>query len=543
VRRHLVAAFAVVSFLLASAPPAASVEPVTLRVGVVAPIGSLDLRDGTGDVAREVWRLQYPTLVAYDDATLAPVASVANAWTPTPDGRGWRYTIDDDAVWSDGETIKADDVIYSLEHARDEHWPYAGDMLDELTAVKVYDTVVDITSSGDRRPPALLPLHIVPKHVFERGTDVDEAGTVSSGPWHVVERTENAVRLAAVDRPGRPPLDEITFTSYGSADALLAALDRGEVDIAGDLPASALSDARNLHGVTAIHADDGDQWLLDTKLTNRDARLAIASGIDRDRLIARAADGVGRSKVLPIVARDASWALPDDAAQELEAALSYAPTRAQRLAADSGVTNVTLAVPDEPQADEIASFLTESLGALGIDVETTTGNDADLVLRRRAASDDPLPALQAYTCAAGRWCDAAYDASFAQLQSTTDTATRHDLVHAMSRTLAADAIEVDLFTPDRLQAYRTDHVTGMLREPRDERLVAFWPGVEHYSAIVPAQVKGGQDPPTSIFVTVTIVVVAIALLAVAIIAWLRRSRKPVDGDVPGTVGGEGLATE
>ena len=51
VRRFVVAAFAVASLLVAVAPPAASVEPLTLRVGVVVPIGSLDLRDGTSDVA------------------------------------------------------------------------------------------------------------------------------------------------------------------------------------------------------------------------------------------------------------------------------------------------------------------------------------------------------------------------------------------------------------------------------------------------------------------------------------------------------------
>lgn len=543
VRKYVVAAFAVVSLLVALAPPVASAEPLTLRVGVVAPIGSLDLRDGTSDVAREVWNLQYPTLVALDDATLAPVPGIASAWAPTADERGWRYVIDAAATWSDGTPVTADDVVYSLEQARDEDWPYAGGTFDTLSATKVDDRTVDVTSSVARGALPTLLLHVVPKHVFESGTDVDANGTVSSGPWHTVERTENSVTLAAVDRPGRPPLDEITFTSYGRTDNLLAALDHGDVDIAGDLPNTSLTRVRHMKGVTAIHANDGDQWVLSTNLDNRDARLAIAAAIDRERLVARVADGVGRAKLLPIVARDAGWALPDDEAPELESALSYAPSRAQRLAADSGVTSLTLFVPNDQHADEIASFVTESLDAVGIDVQPALAGDADLVLRLRDPNDDPLFSLAAYTCAAGRWCDAGYDALFAELQSTTDTATRHDLVDRMQRTLAADAIEIDLFTPDRLQAYRTDHVTGMLREPRGERLVSFWPSVAHYSAIVSAHVKGGQDPPTSIFVTVTIAVVVTAVLAAMVIAWMRRSRKPVDGDVPGTVGGERLAPE
>ena len=101
---------------------------------------------------------------------------------------------------------------YSLTRARDEEWPYTGGWFAGLDAVAVDEETVTITAAGESALPALA-LHVVPQHLFDTGTDADATGLVGSGDWHVVERSEDEVRLQVIDRPGRPALDEIVFRS------------------------------------------------------------------------------------------------------------------------------------------------------------------------------------------------------------------------------------------------------------------------------------------------------------------------------------------
>ena len=53
-----------------AAPSVGAAEPLVMTVGTVGSIGSLDPRTGNSVVAREVWKIQYPTLTAVDPRTL-----------------------------------------------------------------------------------------------------------------------------------------------------------------------------------------------------------------------------------------------------------------------------------------------------------------------------------------------------------------------------------------------------------------------------------------------------------------------------------------
>ena len=210
-----------------------------MTVGTLGTIGSLDPRTGDSTVAREVWNIQYPTLTAVDPTTLDPTAGVAIAWNPLPNGHGWRYTLRPKLTWSDGKPVTAADVVYSLEHARDDHWPYASGMLDGLTARAVNAHTVVVTSSSTNRALPGLLLHVVPAHVYAQVSDVDNdtaALGVADGAWHVVSKSTDSVELGVLGRPGGPPLDQIVFRTYPNADALIDALARGDVDVISGVP-------------------------------------------------------------------------------------------------------------------------------------------------------------------------------------------------------------------------------------------------------------------------------------------------------------------
>jgi peptide/nickel transport system substrate-binding protein len=235
------------------ARPAAPAEPLRMTVGTVGAIGSLDPRTGDSIVAREVWKIQYPTLTAVDPATLDPTAGVAIAWTPLPSGNGWRYELRPGLTWSDGKPVTATDVVYSLDHARDDRWPYANGMVGGLTARSLDAHTVAVTSSSTRTVLPGLLLHIVPAHVYAKVSNVNDdnpALGVADGAWHVVSKSASSVELGVLGRPGGPPLDQIVFRSYPSAGALVSALARGDVDVISGVPTVDIGRLHTLEDVT-----------------------------------------------------------------------------------------------------------------------------------------------------------------------------------------------------------------------------------------------------------------------------------------------------
>ena len=507
---------AVVPLAAAVASAAAAADPVRLTVGVVGPIGSIDIANGTSDAAREIWKLQYPTLTAFSLDDLETIPGVANAWTANADGHGYTYTVGP-ATWSDGSPVTAADVVASLQHARDEHWPYAAGMLDDLDARLVDDRTVAITTTGDIGALPTLPVHVVP----ENGDT-----TLSAGDFVVTDANEDEVRMEVVDRPGRPALDQIVFRSYEDAGALEEALAGGDVDIAAGFSNGDLADVRAIEEATAIHSNDGDQWFVQARVDDPVLRQAIARSIDRDALVGDAVGGVGRPAVAPIVARGHEWQLENDEVQALAQELRYAPEAARSLVEQLGsAPSLTLAAPDDDVAGAIADSVVTSLDAVGITVERVDSGPADLTVARRDPSDDPTATLTEYTCAGDIWCDAEYDAAFAQYSATTDPAVRHEATRTMVRRLATDLPEISLFTPDELQAYRVDNIGGILRVPEQSRLVVFWPSVQQYREMVPAAADASEELPVSTFAVLAIASAAVVTVGVVVIDRRIQARR------------------
>src|SRR5258708_11489209 len=63
----------------------------------------------------DVVRALFEGLTDYDPQTLAPVPAVATHWESSNDGRVWTFYLRDDAHWSNGEKVTANDFVRSWE--------------------------------------------------------------------------------------------------------------------------------------------------------------------------------------------------------------------------------------------------------------------------------------------------------------------------------------------------------------------------------------------------------------------------------------------
>ena len=234
-----------------------------MTVGTVGNIGSLDPRTGNSVVAREVWKIQYPTLTAVDPRTLDPTAGVAIAWSPLPNGNGWRYELRPKLTWSDGKPVTAADVVYSLEHARDEQWPYANGMLDGLSArarrrphrcsdVAVEDARIFPASCCtsfprmcSRNTPTSATTPLPSAWATGRGTSCRSRPTRSSSACWAAPAVRRSTRSSSA--PTR------------TTDALIDALARGDVDVIGDVSDSEVDRLHALDDVTVNPGPDAGE--------------------------------------------------------------------------------------------------------------------------------------------------------------------------------------------------------------------------------------------------------------------------------------------
>ena len=510
-----------------SAPRAGAAAPLRLTVGTLGNIGSLDPRHGDSTIAREVWNIQYPTLTALDPQSLDPAPGLAAAWSPVARGRGWTYNLRLDLVWSDGHPLTAADVVYSFDHARDDHWPYATGMLDTLKARAVNPHTVEVTTASARARdpfPGLL-LHIVPQHVFEHVSDLESSVAqlgVSVGAWHIVTKAPDSVELDATSAASGPTVRQLVFRTYSSADALISALGHKQVDVISGVPDADIGRLEQLSNVTVNHASDGTQYVLYDYLPDARARQAISMAIDRTELVTKAVDGVGTPGVVPVLTSGSDWSLDDTTVQSLTASLDAQPGRAKQIVTSDAALQgrmLSFVTPTDPAGARVASLVRSALAAAGVRTEgapsTVAYESLDLSLQHLTIGTDPTAALNTLNCTT---CGA----TFRRFSASTDFATQLADAHEMLQRATSEAGVVGLFQPDTLQAFRTDTLTGFLPQPQQRSLVVFGPTVARYGALMAAPPPPGEGSSNATYAVGAVIVLALCAAAYAGAVWIRR---------------------
>lgn len=267
------------------------------------------------------------TLITTDE-DLNFVNDLATDCLCSSDGLVWTFTIRDDVVFSDGEPLSARDVAFTVNGAIDSAMSEADlSMVDR--AVAVSDTVVELHLNKPHNALlyTLAVLGIVPEHAYgpEYGRN-----PIGSGRY-VLERWDKGQQVIFTANPtyyGRKPPMERVVVVFMDEDAALAAVQKGEVDIAYtyatharqafegyELAAYKTVDSR---GVSLPSVPAGGTKLVEGDMafnTGNDVtadvavRRAINCGLDRDAVIEHVLDGYG--KVAYSVGDGMPWSSPD----------------------------------------------------------------------------------------------------------------------------------------------------------------------------------------------------------------------------------------
>lgn len=202
-------------------------------------------------------RALFEGLTDYDPQTLAPVPGVATRWESSHDGRVWTFYLRDNARWSNGEKVTAQDFVRSWQRTlkigplaphtellaniegatatappaeKTESAPHFG-------AKAINEHVLQVTlQHADTSFPSLVA-HPVFRPVkvsdADRTKPIESRDLISNGAFLLSATENDRVRLERAHTywdGDAVPLDRVTFVNAPSAEDALSAYHNGEVD-------------------------------------------------------------------------------------------------------------------------------------------------------------------------------------------------------------------------------------------------------------------------------------------------------------------------
>jgi peptide/nickel transport system substrate-binding protein len=342
------------------------------------------------------------TLLGADDAG-RPVPELARAWTVSPDGRAWRFTLRESARFHDGTPVTAEAVAQALRPLIRPPGVLAQAHIVRMAAQGAH--VLDIELAG---PMAMLPALLAHSSAIVLAPSCFDADgqvtrVLGTGPYRISRllppQSLHIRRFAQYDGP-QPAIGEVRYLAVGRAETRALMAEGGQAHMAFQLDAVSWSRLKlrphlRIEQITlprsiAIKVNASLPALRDIRV-----RQALSLCVDR-RGIARALlrdPGLAATQLLSLAA--VGWHDP----QLLP--LGHDPQRARQLLASAGWQThadglrnaqgqpLTLALrtfPDRPELPIIATALQAQWRQAGIAVRVDIGNSGDIPRGHRDGS-------------------------------------------------------------------------------------------------------------------------------------------------------------
>ncbi len=564
---------------------------MVFTVGLTNDYDSLNPMVGVEVPGFDVWNMQYATLTDKAASDFHTIPGLAESWKPSNGGKTYTYTLREGLEWSDGTPLTAEDIAYTINRAKKEQWLNYVPTVSNLTATAIDDRTVELASSVPDPKLPTMDMYILPKHVIEK-LDANAmekwngVTDVGSGPFTLSEAKRGQFWTLDANPSywgGRPKVDQVVFRLFTNPDAMVAALESGEIDAAAeDVPVESFPKLQNRDDIMAIQGEQGTFSEIgvnggrpesqrvegigngNAALSDLSVRQAIAHAIDKPTLLDRVSNGIGKVGVAisssanpewtPQIPESEQFAFDLDKAKQLLEQAGYKDTNGDGIREGKDGKPIVLSyyIRGESQTSPgNAEFIRGWLKEVGIGTELKTVSssrltevigkgDYDLFQWGWTPYVDPDPMVSYFQCNQlskdpdnptdyyndANWCSSQYDADYKAQNIELDHAKRVEIVHRMVTEFYKSAsYNVLTYDPD-LQAYRTDRFTGWTRQPADVGPVLFSNTSPTYAALVPIASSGGGGGGLGTGAIIALVVVG--GLAVALIAFLMSRRRSAD---------------
>jgi oligopeptide transport system substrate-binding protein len=255
-------------------------------------------------------RALFEGLTDYDPQTLAAVPGVATRWESSNDSRVWTFYLRDNARWSNGERVTADDFVRSWERtlkigALAPHTELLANIEGATPAVSsphsfgakaINDHTLQVTlERPDNSFPALVA-HPVFRPVKVAAADqtgrIESHELISNGAFLLSATENNSVQLERAKTywdGASVALERVTFVNTANAEDALSAYRAGEIDAVTNAPFEPLALKllapyqdfhRSTYGALTYYAFNTAHEPFDDVRV----REALALAIDRERI-------------------------------------------------------------------------------------------------------------------------------------------------------------------------------------------------------------------------------------------------------------------
>jgi peptide/nickel transport system substrate-binding protein len=522
-------------------------DQVTLRVGLTQDWEVLNPTSGYTVAAYEVWNLHYATLTDKAADDFATIPGLAESWEEVEPGIEYVYTLREGLTWSDGEPLTAEDIAWNINTGRDQGWDNMVSTVANIEATAEDERTVRLVSAVPDPKLPTMDVYLVPQHIWEPiATDYDAATQyaaddgVGSGPFVMTEFTPGQSVVMAANESywgwegEEPPYDQVIFRLFENPDAMVAALQQGELDAAQGFPASSWDALDEDPDIEVVAGQQGgfDEIAINggaaegqphPALLDVEVRRAIAHAIDRPAVIEDLWFGLATPLETMSPSADPKWMpeIPE------ENQLAYDPERANQIldeagymdADGDGIREMPDGTPivirhavntDGDSAGSIGDLMVGWMEEIGIGVELEAyDQDALFGVIVEGTYDtffwgwvpfvDPDPMLSYFTEAEignyndANWFDPAYDALYMEQNQEVDPDRRVEIVHEMLTMFHEAAVYIPMYVAPDLQAYRTDTFEGWVKQPAEIGPVMFSNTSPSYVQLTPIGAEAGAS--------------------------------------------------
>lgn len=292
----------------------------TLKEGVIGTPRFINPLLAISETDRDLTELIYSGLMRITpEGNLIP--DLALDYTVSDDGLEYIFTIRGDAVFHDGEPVTADDIIFTIERARNPSIksPQRANW-EGVLVEKISDNQVSFTLPQPYSPfPSNTVLGILPEHIWKEVSDEEFAFTqrnvnpIGSGPYKISEIKRNSAGIAeryelesfSNFALGKPYIEKIIFSFYKNETELLVALRKKDIDSVNSISPSTAKELENenfnvkkypLPRIFGVFFNQSQAPILVSKTV----REALDVAIDREKIVKEVLAGYGSIATGPI---------------------------------------------------------------------------------------------------------------------------------------------------------------------------------------------------------------------------------------------------